>query len=107
MQVQRRAFIIGMLGPATQMIGLAWEGLHVAIVHWSVPLSARHLVYEPGVLLIIVGFLISLVCVPVAMEVAKAREAEVEIPLYEPQPQPGTKPARAHGYSSSGRRHAG
>jgi len=96
-----------MIGPATQMIGLAWEGLHVAIVHWSVPLSARHLVYEPAVLLIIVGFLISLVCVPVAIEVAQARAEDVEIPLYEPQPQPDTKPARAHGYSNSRRRHAG
>jgi hypothetical protein len=105
MPVQRRAYLIGLLGPALQAIGLLWEALHVAIVHWSIPLSARHLMYEPGVLLIVVGFLVSLVCIPVAIEVAQAHARELEIPVYEPEPQQGR--ASAHGYSSSGRGHAG
>jgi hypothetical protein len=102
MPVQRRAFIIGLLGPAIQAIGLTWEALHVVIVHWSNPLSARHLAYEPGVLLLAVGLLVSLVCIPVAIEVAQAKEQELEIPVYEPEPQAGGR-ASAHGYSS-GRR---
>jgi hypothetical protein len=105
MPVQRRAYIIGLIGPAIQAIGLVWEALHVLIAHWSVPLSARHLMYEPGVLLIVVGFIVSVVCVPVAIEVAQANERDVEIPVYEPEPQGGR--AAAHGYSGSGRGHAG
>jgi hypothetical protein len=105
MPIQRRAYLIGLLGPALQAIGLLWEALHVAIAHWSVPLTARHLMYEPGVLLIVAGFLVSLVCIPVAIEVAQANTREVEIPVYEPEPQHG--PASAHGYSSSGRGRAG
>jgi hypothetical protein len=104
MPVQRRAYVIGLLGPALQAIGLAWEALHILFVHWSVPLSARHLMYEPGVLLVVVGFIVSVVCVPVAIEVAQANEREVEIPVFEPEPQAG--PAAAHGYSGGGRRQA-
>jgi hypothetical protein len=103
MPVQRRAYIIGLIGPLLQAIGLAWQALHITIAHWSVPLTARHLMYEPGVLLIVVGFVVSVVCIPVAIEVGRASEQELEIPVYEPEPQPSP----AHGYTSSGRRHAG
>ena len=105
MPVQRRAYVIGLLGPVIQAIGLIWQGLHLLIVHWSLPLSPRHLMYEPGILLIVVGFIVSLVCVPVAIEVAQARKQDVEIPVYEPELQTGRAPA--HSYSGSGRRHAG
>ncbi len=92
MSVHRRALIIALLGPALQAIGLSWEALHLLVVHWSTALSARHLIYDPAVLLIVVGFLASLVCLPVALQVARATESEVEIPLYEPQPS--TQPQR-------------
>jgi hypothetical protein len=103
MPVQRRAYVIGLLGPVIQAIGLVWQALHLLIVHWSVPLSTRHLMYEPGILLIVVGLIVSIVCIPVAIEVAQANERDVEIQVYEPEPQTGHAPA--HGYS--GRRHAG
>jgi hypothetical protein len=100
MPAQRRAYVIGFIGPAMQLVGLTWEALHVAIVHWSTPLSARHLMYEPGVLLIVVGFLVSIVCIPVALEVAQAHERDLEIPVYEPEAQPertpGFEPGRRH-----------
>lgn len=104
MSVQRRALLIGILGPAIQAVGLTWQALHVAIVHWNVSLGARHLIYEPGVLLIIVGFFVSLACLPVALEVARATQPEVEIPVYEPQPgnqpqRPQTQRFRRHGAS--------
>jgi hypothetical protein len=86
MSVQRRALLIASLGPLMQAVGLAWEALHVAIAHWNVPMSARHLIYEPGVLLIIVGFFVMLVGTPLAIEVARATEAELVIPVYEPEP---------------------
>ena len=105
MPVRRRAYVIGLLGTAIQAIGLAWQALHVAIVHWSTPLSARHLMYEPAVLLVIVGFLVSLLCVPVAIEVSQASEEELSIPVYEPEPQAGQ--ASRAGYPNSGGRQSG
>jgi hypothetical protein len=100
--VERRAFVIGMLGPAIQALGFVWTALHLLISHWSEPFGPRHLVYEPGVLLIVVGFLVSLVCVPVAMEVVRASEQDVEIPVYEPVPDAGNP--GGHGLRQAGGR---
>lgn len=86
MPATQRALVIGLLGPAIQALGWAWFLLHLAIAHWSIPMSARHLIYEPSFLLILIGFLISLVCVPVAIEVSRAAEEDLEIPIYAPQP---------------------
>ena len=86
MSVQRRALVIAFFGPALQAVGLTWEVLHLLVAHWSTPLTARHLMYDPAILLIVVGFFASIACVPVALEVARASEDEVDIPLYEVQP---------------------
>jgi len=86
MSVRRRALLIGFLGPAIQAVGIGWEVLHVLVSHWSEPLSARHFLYEPPFLLVIVGFLVAAVCLPVAIEVAQASEEEVAIPVYSPEP---------------------
>lgn len=67
-----------------QAIGLAWTGFHLAFSHWSDPMTSRHLMYEPGVLLIIVGFLITIAAIPVAQQVAQASDEDVQIPVYEP-----------------------
>jgi hypothetical protein len=93
---QRRALIIAFFGPAIQAIGLAWEALHLLIAHWDTGLTARHLMYDPAVLLIVVGFFASLVCVPVALEVARASEDELEIPVYEPEPSEAKPSHRFH-----------
>jgi RsiW-degrading membrane proteinase PrsW (M82 family) len=86
MSVQRRALLIASFGPALQTIGLAWEVLHLLVAHWNTPLTSRHLLYDPAVLLIVVGFFAALICVPVALEVARASDGDVEIPLYEVLP---------------------
>jgi len=87
--VSKRALIIGLAGPALQALGLLWTALHLLLAHWSDTFGPRHLIYEPGVLLIIVGFAVSMICVPVAMEVARAAEDEIEIPVYSPGPATG------------------
>jgi hypothetical protein len=84
--VAKRAIIIGLLGPAIQGVGLLWTTLHLAFSHWSSEFGTRHLIYEPSVLLIVVGFAVAVVCVPVAIEVARASEEDVDIPVYAPQP---------------------
>jgi hypothetical protein len=77
----KRAFILGMAGPAVQAVGIVWQALHILTEHLNEPLTARHLAFEPAVLVIVVGFLLSLVCIPTAIEVARATPAEVELPV--------------------------
>ena len=70
-----------MAGPAIQAVGLAWEAVHLFTGHTEDTINARHLVFEPAVLVIVVGFLISLVCIPTALEVAQASRRELEPPI--------------------------
>lgn len=71
-----------MIGPAIQLVGFSWLGLHVLLSHHDTPLSARHLVLEPPLMVIFVGLLVSLICVPVALEVTRASEEELRIPVF-------------------------
>ena len=87
MRVERRALFIGLMGPAIQACGFLWEIAHIVISHWSEPLSARHLLYEPAILVIFVGFMLTLLCVPVSLDVVRAKEADVAIPVFEPETQ--------------------
>ena len=87
--VAKRALIIGLLGPALQALGFIWTGLHLLLNHWSEAFGPRHLMYEPGVLLIVIGFAVSVICIPAAMEVANASEEDVDIPVYAPDPVEG------------------
>lgn len=86
MSVQRRALFIAFFGPALQAIGLTWETLHLLVAHWNTPVTSRHLLYDPAVLLIVIGFFAAVICLPVALEVARASEGEVQIPVYEVPP---------------------
>ena len=88
--VAQRALIIGLMGPAIQALGFFWTALHFLLIHWSGTFGPRHLIYEPGILLIVVGFALSVICVPVALEVVKATEQDVEIPVYQPEPEGGS-----------------
>ena len=80
MSPKTRALIIAMAGPAIQGVGLAWETVHLLTGHNAASLSARHLMFEPAVLVLVVGFLVSLVCVPAALEVSHASPEELELP---------------------------
>ena len=82
MPPEKRALLIAMIGPAIQAVGFAWAGVHILLSHHDIPLSARHIVFEPSVLLIFVGLLVSALCIPVALDVAQASEAELEIPVF-------------------------
>jgi hypothetical protein len=81
--MKNRALIIGLTGAAVQAIGFAWEIVHIVVAHWHEPLSARHLMFEPGILVIVVGFAVSVICVPLAIEVAMAKPADIEFPAME------------------------
>jgi hypothetical protein len=76
MSVRTRAQIIAMAGPAIQGVGLAWEAVHLLTGHNTFDLTPRHLT---AVLVIVVGFLVSLVCIPAAIEVSHATPEELEL----------------------------
>jgi hypothetical protein len=77
---------MGMAGPAIQAGGIAWEVTHLLTGHVHSTIDARHLLFEPAVLVIVVGFLVSLVCVPVAIEVAQASPQELTMPALGAEP---------------------
>lgn len=76
MNAATRALILGLAGPSIQLAGIVWGTVHVLVMHYSEPITARHLATEPALLLIIVGFLVSIVCIPAAIEVARAAPEE-------------------------------
>ena len=72
---------MGMAGPVIQAIGLTWEAVHLFTGHAEGAATARHLVFEPAVLVVVVGFLVSVVCIPAAIEVSHASDRDLELPL--------------------------
>lgn len=95
-----RALIIGLVGPVIQALGALWLFAHLLLLHTHDPVDPRHLFFEGGFLTLGAGLLITLVCVPVALEVSRASEAEVALSEFELEEQSLT-PGFQH------RRHAG
>lgn len=81
----RRALLIGLVGPTIQALGLLWLVAHLLLVHLHDPINPRHLVFEGGFLAMGAGLLVTLLCVPVAIEVARASEEEVRLHHFEPE----------------------
>ena len=103
MSVKTRALIIGLTGPAIQAVGIVWTVIHLLLVHWHDSLTARHIVFESSFLFIFVGFLVSLVCIPVALEVGRATPEEVEQPLFEPSSDEPAVPFELQPRASEGK----
>jgi hypothetical protein len=81
MSVRNRALVIGLAGAAIQAVGIAWALVHLLTAHVHNAITARHIVFETPFLLILVGLLVTIVCVPVALEVAQANDADVSLPV--------------------------
>jgi len=92
MAIQRRSLLIGLLGPAIQGLGLAWLAVHMFWMHWRASFTARHLLYEPGALIAVAGLVITIICVPLAIEVGCASAEDLEIPLFEPEQLEQSRP---------------
>lgn len=74
--------MVGMTGPAIQATGFFLEGAHVLVSHLHGSMALRHMAFEPGFLMIVVGFVVSLFCIPLALEVARAAPDELDIPVF-------------------------
>jgi hypothetical protein len=94
MSLQTRALLIGLTGPALQAIGLVWELVHLFTDHIHGSLTPRHIVFEPSTLVILVGFLVSVVAIPVAIEVARAAPEDVLIPSHLDEPSAASDSSR-------------
>jgi hypothetical protein len=67
-------------------------------VHWGGSFSARHLLYDPGALIAVAGFIVTLICVPLAIEVAQASEEDLAIPVFKPEADEAARPASHHAH---------
>jgi hypothetical protein len=74
----RRARIIGAMGPGVILLGLIWAVLRLVLTDPT--LSLRAIVFAPPHQMIVVGMLISIVCIPVALAVREATPAELALP---------------------------
>lgn len=93
MSASVRAALIGMLGPAVSALGLVWVLVSV-VVDTGRELTLRHVMFDPGHLVIAVGIGISAICLPVAFQVAAAEESELALTLPEPrEPSAGQREA--------------
>ena len=84
MTTRARAIAIGMFGPIVQAVGLLWV-LANALLDSGRGLSLRYVSFDPAHLVLFVGILLSVVCLPVALEVAAAAPEDVELELFEPE----------------------
>lgn len=82
MSRENRSILIGLLGPAISAAGLLWVVLKPAL--GSAPtMTFRYLVFDPGHMMIAAGILVSVICLPVAIQVATARPDELTPPDFE------------------------
>ena len=80
MSAQLRALLIGMIGPALQAAGVAWDLLeHGVLARDQIgQLTFEHIIGGPAHLMMAVGFAVSVICIPIALQVATARQEELE-----------------------------
>ncbi len=86
MSPQRRALIIALLGPAIDAVGLIL--MLGAAAGGNTPDSFRQVIFDPAILILIVGVLVSVVTLPVALAVYGATAEEVRpavFPAVEPE----------------------
>lgn len=71
-----------MLGPALQAVGVAWDLLeHGVFASGELGhITMEHLISGPAHLMMATGFMVSIVCIPIALQVASARPEELELP---------------------------
>jgi hypothetical protein len=77
-----RAVVIGLLGPAVSVLGLLWT-LADAAAGSVETANLRYFLFDSPHLVIAMGVVLSFLCVPIAIEVARAQPEEVELPVFD------------------------
>jgi hypothetical protein len=89
--VRRRSLTIAALGPSVFVLGLAWTILRLLLADPT--LTLRAIAFAPAHQMMVVGALISAICLPVAAAVRRADPDELSLPGFEAkQPEPRTEP---------------
>jgi hypothetical protein len=83
MSVRSRALAIGLIGPLICLSGLAWVLLVAALDQAPPTANVRYFLFSSPHLVILVGALVSLACVPLSLTVASATDEEVAIPVFD------------------------
>jgi hypothetical protein len=85
MSTHLRAMLIGLLGPALQAAGVAWDLLEHGVLARSEigHLTFEHVISGPAHLMMATGFAVSIICIPLALQVAIAGREELEAPAHE------------------------
>src|SRR3990170_8413778 len=93
MSTRARAIAIGTFGPFVQGVGLLWV-LANALLDSGRGLSLRYVSFDPAHLVLVVGMLLAVVCLPIALEVAAAAPGDVGLELFHPRARRQPPPAR-------------
>ena len=83
MSTQARATVIAMLGPLVQGTGLLWM-LGDALLNPGRELTLRYVLFDPGHLMVAVGLALTVICLPIAFQVATAEPDDLELAMPEP-----------------------
>ncbi len=83
MSSRARATAIGMLGPSITLIGLIWIVLDALFDPTPEAANLRYFLFDSPHMIIAVGTIVSAVCVPIAIQVARAQPEELELPDFE------------------------
>ena len=83
MSSRARATAIGMLGPSISLIGLIWIVLDALFDPTPEAANFRYFIFDSPHLMIAVGTVVSAVCLPISIQVARAQPEELELPDFE------------------------
>ena len=83
MSSRARATAIGMLGPSISLIGLIWIVLDALFDPTPEAANFRYFLFDSPHLMIAVGTVVSAVCLPILIQVARAQPKELELPDFE------------------------
>jgi hypothetical protein len=83
-RVRPSALIVGMLGPLLQSFGVVWDLVSHALEDGedAHEITLNHVLFAPEHLVIAAGFMVSLVCIPLAIQMAHSstsRDEEAEL----------------------------
>lgn len=83
MSSRARATAIGMLGPGISLIGLIWIVLDALFDPTPEAANFRYFIFNSPHLMIAVGTVVSAVCLPIVIQVARAQPEELALPDFE------------------------
>jgi hypothetical protein len=87
-----RSLTVAALGPILMALGVAWTLLRLWLAEPAT--DPRSIVFTPAHQMIVAGALVSLICLPVAIEMFRAEPGDLEIPTFEGHTRMVSSPGR-------------